>query len=265
MRELPLRLSHLREFAEQSPAHYAYGVDKPATSSMEKGTATHALVFDTRKVVAAPCRRGTKAFDKFEAENPDTEILPPKAFEAARAMADALLGNKFFAEALSRARKSGGVEQRLLWTCNGVPCRVTPDLWAPGIVADVKTSRTAKPEWFRRDALKLWYHAYLCWGAEALRSLGHGEPSQRYLFVVESAPPWVVTVFRLSDSAIDAGTKRWRSAFELWKASYESNAWPPYSEAIVELEADVLEPTFPDEGEVEDDEEATLETATSES
>jgi hypothetical protein len=85
-----LRFSHLRTLGQKSPAHLAAGIEQDETASMQKGSALHALVFQTHPVVFFPGRRVGKEYRAFvDGRAPDAIILTETAYEQAAAMAAA--------------------------------------------------------------------------------------------------------------------------------------------------------------------------------
>ena len=218
---------------------------------MERGTAVHAMALGTRRVVPYEGVRKGKAWDEFAALNTDAEILPARAYETARAMADSLLAHPTFASGLADARRRGGVEHTIYWTHLGVPCRSTPDMWTPDWVADVKTARTSDPrEWeFPRAAIRANYHSQLAWYAEALRATKRAKDLRyHYIFAVEPVAPYVVTVFRLTSAedvdrngrpgAVEDGDKTWRRWFEALRVCLDSDTWPTYSAVTCEIDVE---------------------------
>ncbi len=124
-------------------------------------------------------------------------------------------------------------QQTIRWKIAGRDCEGTPDSFNDVRITELKTCRTADPDRFVWDARRLGYAAQLDWYAEGLLQSGRARPSSAYIVAVESTPPHPVTVFCLTDRALDQGARTWRLWFERLRACEESNAWPPYAEAAV--------------------------------
>lgn len=227
----PLRFSHLKAFGTLSPAHYRYGTEPDETTSMERGSAVHALALGNKPVLAYPGVRRGKEWEAFKARHDSSLIVTEKEYERALAMANAIKAHKYGAAALEGIR-----EQTLLWDFAGLPCRGTMDVRTKTRVTDIKTSRTAKPGWFDSIAVRNAYHAQLCWYAEGIRTLGLGNPTELVIVAVESSAPYVCTVYRLTERAMEAGDRLWRSWIERLRVCLDSDSWPGYSEAIVDLD-----------------------------
>jgi len=223
----PIRFSYLRTIGNRSPAHLT-ALEPEATTSMESGSAFHGLTLGAQRVIAyedGP-RRG-KAWDAFEAANPDALIVTPTVFAKARAMADAVLAHPIASKALEGVR-----EKTISWECMGLKCRSTPDVRGKGFVTELKQARTADPKWFERDAVKMAYHAQLQFYTTAIESTSDDKIAHQYIVAVEPEPPYVVQVFEISDRAKEAAEKLWRLWFERLKVCVSSNDWPPYSHRI---------------------------------
>src|SRR5262245_41160766 len=106
----PVRFSHLRAYGRSAlHGHYARTNEEVEEQAayMERGTAAHALLFGTRKVVGYAGARDERQqkFRDFLAEHPDTEILTMADFDKARRMADAVLACKEAAPLLFGVRE----------------------------------------------------------------------------------------------------------------------------------------------------------------
>jgi hypothetical protein len=77
----------------------------------------------------------------------------------------------------------------------------------------------------RRDAC--------AWYRRALIECGFGTPASYWIVAVESAPPYPVTVFRLTDNAIEQGERACRAWLERLLVCESADCWPTYTEAAV--------------------------------
>ena len=104
------------------------------TVAMQRGTALHALLFNTRKVIGYPgsTRRG-KEYDAFAALHPDHEILTMADFGKATQMVDAVRSCK-----LAEPFLQGIQEQTILFKWMGLECRATPDNRGDGFLTELK-------------------------------------------------------------------------------------------------------------------------------
>lgn len=228
---LPVRFSHLKAYG-RSAAHglQARTEDSISTRDMQRGTAVHALLFNTRKVVgwSGPQRRG-KEYDAFAQDHADCEILTAAEFDKARAMAAAVRASK-----LAMAALDGETEKTIYFDWYGRKCRATPDVRGDGFVTELKTSSTSDPSRFVWHALRMQYNAQLRMQQIAC---GYGiEDCIARIVAVEAAPPFPVTVFRVEARALDAGERNLTLWMERLRTCEASGHWPPYVECEVPLD-----------------------------
>jgi hypothetical protein len=228
----PLHFSQLKSMA-QSPMHYqhALSVRREETRQMRLGSALDAGVFGTRNVVVYPGDRRGKAWKEFEAAHPGDIIITAKEEPQVAGMARALLSRPDALELLRGER-----QKTLDWTLAGRACQGTPDAFTPDRIADLKSCESSSPERFPYKARRFGWIAQLAWYVEGLVQSGHARPAKSYLVAVESTAPHPVTVFELTERALEQGTRTWRLWFERLRACEESNAWPAYAESFVPLD-----------------------------
>lgn len=228
----PVRFSHLRAYGKSAAhgLHARMNDDAMGTAAMQRGTAVHALLFNTRKVVSwdGAVRRG-KAFDAFKDYNQDAEILTANEYEKAAAMARTIRDNK-----QAMALLDGETEKTIYFKWYGIECRATPDVRGNGFVTELKTSATSDPNRFVWHALRMNYNAQLRMQQIAC---GHDIMSDlAYIVAVESEAPFNVTVFHVQYRALEAGERNLSLWMERLKSSESSGSWPPYCESIVPLD-----------------------------
>jgi hypothetical protein len=236
----PLRFSALRQFAK-SPAHYAAYLEQEqtATSGMDVGTAADILLLGGPRVVAypGPVRRG-KEFEAFKAANADALIVTAKEYETAFGIAASVQSCDLAMDLLTGIRQSTE-----FWTNNGRECRGTPDVRGADYIVDLKTGETSDPRRFHWKVRTYAYHAAAAWYLDGLHRVhfaATGQPARviraAFIIAVEQSPPHVVTVFKLTDHVLDMGERLWRTWFEQLQVCEASGEFPPYSQAIVDLD-----------------------------
>lgn len=239
----PIRFSRLKRIA-RSPAHYV-GAVEPTGASLRMGSAVHAAAFGGPRVVLYEKRRAGKEWDAFLRDNEDAIILNEREHANVIGMAKSLRANDHAVRLCSRADLRR--EETLFWDFAGMPCRGTPDVFCADWIVELKTTRFGEPHWFTKEALRRAYHAQLSWYRHGvLRSTGH-EPQSAYVVAVESSPPYPVSVLRLTERALERGERLWRLWFEQLMVCEQSQHWPGYTEAIVDLDIpddDELDLTF---------------------
>lgn len=242
----PLHFSQLKHIAK-SPAHYAYNLGQPftPTAAMRKGTCVDLDVFKpialkTRPYVVYDGVRNKRhrAYQEFLEEQPDNIIV--LSDKEARDVEGCVEAIERHPDAISLLK--GSAQRTIAWSFNGRHCEGTPDVFARSYVTELKTTRCSDPGKFRWDAKRMGYHAQLAWYRAGLIECGLASPQAAYIVAVETAPPYPVTCFELSEQALDLGERTWRLWFERLMACEESDEWPAYVQSVVPLD-------FDDEGE----------------
>lgn len=242
---LPVRFSHLRAYG-RSAAHGLHArlndAAGPETYAMQRGTAVHALLFGTRKVVGYPGKtRAGKQYEDFVEENPDTEILTSAEYDKARRMADAVRAHE-----LAMSVLAGVQEETIRFRWHGVDCRATPDVRGPNYLTELKTSASADPMRFPWHALRMHYHAQMRMQRIACKEA----IDDCFIVCVEASEPHPVQVFRLEDRALTVGEKLLTLWMERLRNSEQSKTWPPYTTTVMPIDVDdaeEIELVFPEE------------------
>jgi hypothetical protein len=241
---------------ERSPAHYVYSVqyEREETLSMRLGSACHALVFGTPKVVVftggffnGKQYKGSRTgamWEDFQRRHAKDVIVSEAELAAATAMARSLTTD-MVADPLLFAPDTRH-ELRMEWEMRGRRCSGTMDAFGPVALCDLKGVKDANPRWFPHQARRMAWHGQVAWyrdGAEKA-GLGSREP---YLIAVENSAPWVVTVFRIDDATYRAGRALYEGWFDRLLECEAANEWPGYaSSAVPLLIGDYAEPAAED-------------------
>ena len=236
-----------------SPATYRHTIlnPEPPTSAMEFGSALHTGIlepgeFDKRYAIAGPelDRRGTKAWQAFEAENPGKVLLKDEEGSKIEQMIKV-------ARKHSRATLLDGMKE-IAFFCKHpetglvLKCKVDV-LTAKGVITDYKASAmSVYPE--RRWAsvcYRLRYHVgaafYLDVVLHALDQSGKNGmfpkiPSAFVLFAQEKDAPFLVKPWAVGEQSILLGRREYEADLKLIKECDEKQAWPGYPEKIEVVE-----------------------------
>lgn len=235
-RTVPVRFSNLKHIA-RSPLHYldAVQLDRDDTLAMRLGRGAHAMVLG-EQVVRYAGRRAGKAWEAFQVDHPDTEILNQREWSIASGIADSIRRHPIASQLVLGDHVVR--EQTIEWEWLGRRCTSRPDAVINGkasdpIVTDLKTTQCADPDKFMRDATFRGYNAQLAFYALAVKHATGIEPADLYVAAVESKRPYAVTVLRLDDGARLQGEKLCRLWMERLLTCEASNHWPAYTDAVV--------------------------------
>jgi PDDEXK-like uncharacterized protein DUF3799 len=241
---LPVRFSRLSKM-RQSPAHYKWALDHDGdeTKALRLGRAVHSFLLGGDSVVVYDGRRSGAKWEAFEQDNAGKIILIPSEIESAIGMRASLQNHDEAMSLLSLSRR----EEKIMWTFAGRTCQSTPDAFDVKQLTELKTTRSADPSRFVRDAIWRGYHAQCDFYRTALshRDKDWAGPHRRCSIVaVESAPPYPVTVLHLTERALEAGHKLWRLWWERMVSCEQSGYWPAYTESAVPFDVEDQDDDF---------------------
>lgn len=230
-------LSHSALLAAlKSPEHflqYRNGIKEP-TPAMEFGTAAHFCILEpeyfAQNYVLAPkfdrrTKEGKEAAAKWEAENAGKTALTPEQMEALTAMRDSVFRHAGAAKLLAK----GEAETSLFWTdeATGLECRIRPDWWCDGVIADIKTCCDAEKNAFSKAIASLGYDVQAAFYVDGMKEVT-GKTVDFIFLAVEKNPPYTVACYKASEEVLEVGRAKYRGALQLLKWCHENNKWPGY-------------------------------------
>jgi hypothetical protein len=232
--------SRLKLLRDKTPLHLKWDLDHPAepTEAMLIGSATHTAVlepdlFDERYIRGVEGDGRTKAVKearaRLEAEAGDRQVLPPKDWDLALRLRDAI-----WAHPVAKHLMIGDSERSMLWKDpeTGVLCKGRLDKICANVPAilDLKTSRDASPHAFSRQGLYgLRYYlqaALYLTGAQEV-----GLPHDTFAIVaIEKDPPYAIAVYDVEPELLLKGAEEARGLLRRYRACLETDTWPGWTE-----------------------------------
>lgn len=138
----------------------------------------------------------------------------------------------------------GKPEQTIVWEEDGgVVCRARLDWLHDGgaFVSDLKTtSRSANPDEFTRSIFSMGYDIQVAAYTRAVERTT-GVTAEFRFVVVETAPPYALSVIALGPAALTIAEKKWRYAVETWRRCLERDEWSGYPTRIAYAELPAYE------------------------
>jgi hypothetical protein len=220
-------------------------IEEPGPA-LQLGSLVHTLVLEPelaglQYAVAPKCDRRTKegkaAWADFVAGADGREVVDEATWEQAQAVAGAVRDNPVAARLLAM---EGPVEESRFWlhTQTGRGCKSRPDKIIPeqNLIVDLKTTRDATPEGFARAAATYGYARQAAWYSLGEEMLTGRRPKMVFI-AVETAPPYEVGVYELSDADVDRGLGQVSAAMLALDACLNSGEWfAEHERQIVELQ-----------------------------
>jgi hypothetical protein len=224
------------------PALFRYGQDHPVHKDVfDYGSAAHQMVLGVGRPLAVLDAEDwrTKAAQEWRKGVRAEGALPLLAAEhdQIQAMAAALRQHPMASALL--CRDDVEPEQSLFWEDAefGIWRRARLDaMRRPGpcntlsriAVTDYKSTRSASPASFPRSVADFGYHQQQAFYADGVAAL-LGEDPEFYFVAQDKEPPYLVTVFELSDEDVQAGREINRRAMEIYRDCREAGVWPGYA------------------------------------
>lgn len=228
-----------------TPATFRWNRDHPQESSeaMDFGSAVHQLALgdpeDRLLIVDAATWRGKDAaLAKEEARAKGLIPVLARSMRDIRATADAVRSHPLASKLLS----DGQPEASMFWQDpeTGVRCKCRLD-WLPNnrkgrvIFTDLKTSRSADPQSWAKSAADYTYHQQAANNLDGVRALGLAKSAAFQFVVVETRPPYLVSVIELDDEALALGAALNRQGRLIYKQCLDSGEWPGYPATVVNV------------------------------
>jgi hypothetical protein len=225
-----------------SPAHYRHSCLSifETTRPMRVGSCVHQRVLGPQRgkeVIVYEGERKSNAWKDFAAasklEHPDAELVTSAEWDDSHDVAAAVLADPIALELLAGTRR----EQPITWEHDGFTCSTRGiDFVGNGYCGELKTTRSAEPEHFKRQGASLLYHAQASFYADGAQANGIDMSKGFFVIAVETSEPHPVTVLRFTPAALDLGRKTVALWFEKLRACEESDFWPAYSQSIVDFD-----------------------------
>lgn len=218
---------------------YLLGHDehKPA---YDVGTLAHALILEgslDHLVERIPYDNyRTKAAREAREEAYNADMIPVNQSEEAdmlgsiEAMRDAVFAHPIAAELLT----GHDPEVSIFWEQSGVPMKARIDALheREGIAVDLKTVRSARPNDFRKQISDLGYYIQAKHYLNGLKQVT-GKDYEWYFVAAGKTDPYVVSVHRIADVALDEAQTRIEHAIDRYKQALE-HGWAGYQEIFTQ-------------------------------
>lgn len=230
----------------QSPAHYNHRFNMmestPSTPAMEFGTAFHLSFLEPEKfgpqyVQAIGLNKNSNAYKEWrdEQQKAGLTIISEKDMETCLGMSESIRSHPF----MSVLFRAGIAEQSHHWDCNGQHMRCRPD-WTTiingvNVFVDLKTTRSAHPDYIRSASWKLGYHLQAAIYVDGAKETT-GKDFRFVFGFVEKTPPYVVTVAEATPEFVRKGRIEYLRLLDTLKECQQSGSWPGYTTDLINLE-----------------------------
>lgn len=225
-KKLPFLNNSLASEMLRSPAHCFYKMTHKGrtTEAQRLGRNVHSLLLDKKPtLIAKPTRQyGRDFLSASDLKKGDDPI--------ARKIAESVRGNKVAASILQSATHK---EATIVWEhATGQMLKARLDVLdlKKNYFADVKTTRDASAEAFRRDLYKYGYHRQGAMYRAAMESLGV-RCDGMIAIVVETIAPYAVALYEIEPETLDLGWRQLEPLIEQFAHCKAENDFPGYDTA----------------------------------
>ena len=243
----------------RSPFHYKKLLErkKPPSKSMIIGSAFHSLLLEPKvfaEQYAVFCKpeadktmsskANKEGFERLKTGNPYKTILIEDDANVIIQMADEVNKVKGAKDLLNL---KGNVEESIYLEVDKIKIKIRPDKYTEnGALIDVKTTKNAHPDAFRRDCLTYHYDLQLAFYADMLKEVTGTEYKDLFIIAVENNYPYACQVYSCSETGfIDIGRGRYQKAMEIYKECLKSGKYPGY-EKLANNDYGIYDLSLPD-------------------
>ena len=232
----------------RSPAHarWMHARLNPAwqpsdDARFDLGVAAHAVILEGKRELIA-----SLPFDDFRTKAAKEARDTARANGLIPLRADDALAVNVMAANVERALATSpdlvglgplDAETTLLWQEPGVTLRCRPD-WLTtdrAVILSLKTSHNAEPDAFTRTLLNLGYDVQCAFEMAAVEALTGVAPKYVWI-VVETAPPYAVSLVGPSPMLLELGRAKYQRACGIWRECLTVGQWPAYPDRIAYVE-----------------------------
>jgi hypothetical protein len=147
---------------------------------------------------------------------------------------------------------TGKKQVTIIWDEPTTGCRLKGriDVLGDGFITDLKTTRDASTDAFRRSMLLFGYHIQAAMYVDGYEFLT-GDLLPFNFVAVETEPPFGIKSYSIREDSLMLGRMKYRKAAEIWKQCEESGNWPGYEEGIelIDVPPYALKPLYDGEEE----------------
>lgn len=172
----------------------------------------------------------------FEKEHDDKTIVDPSDFDNIMQMRRVIFANPEHGKMLEGAMVEHSFTCEIEIDGDTHKVKIRPDIITKNMeVPDYKTTRSAKPEDFGRQAYYAGYWLKQALIHDVLASYFGGVEMKMGLMAQEKKAPFISQLFWLTEEQLEVGRDQYRAALVYYSACKEADVWPAYESGAVDL------------------------------
>lgn len=225
--QLLTTVSSMNSWAKERGIKSLSGKNKEEVIKIIHAAEPDALILDVLR------NRSTNA-----AKEKGMSCLDGDDYDAIMQMRRVIHANSYYSSLL----KDAYTEVSLFAKFGDIKSKVRFDVLTKGAdIIDYKTSATAKPEDFFRQAARMGYFMKMAMQHDLFMAVYGKPPRSVNLLVQEKKSPFIPVLIRLSDEQLNIGRIQLRNAMALYSACKKADSWPGYNmgSPVIEMETPV--------------------------
>jgi hypothetical protein len=201
---------------------------KKPTKATTLGSAEHCAILEPEKFrdryVVFDGDRRKKEFKEFKEEHDGKTILSSDDYCKIKTMADAIYSDKHASRLLLEPKHERELSMQWEDPDTQLVCKGRIDSVTPNTLLDIKTTTCDFRPFLFDFFMRRNYQAQLAFYRDGFAAITNTEPDISVI-AVQNRAPWDVFVIKLSDSAIDDGRQKYKSALWKFMECIRNNDW----------------------------------------
>lgn len=227
-------------FAITPPTYHASAMECPSCKSRTDSLTCRKCQCDRVRVeFDKPWDFGANVCAKWKENHQDQTIIKSELLSEARNAAEAFFGNPELSSLANCSQRQVMVEAEYHDESTNlvIPIHSLIDfvpekthLKFGQSLADLKTTKSAKPFSFARDVFSHWLHVQAALYLDVWNACGADQRIEWRLLVSESEAPWEATAYLLSQDYITLGRMTYIQALQRYCRCLTTKSWPGYAD-----------------------------------
>ncbi len=174
-----------------------------------------------------------RAWNSFLEDVGDRTIITPDDYKAAETIRARFGGSEIAGTLLTDSRK----EVVIVWEDPEFGClmKIRIDILKDAIICDVKTTRNAEYNAFRRDVANYGYHRQHAVYSDGYEAHFGESPEGFIILAVENVPPYACVSYMLDEAGSEIGRAEYRARLKKFLKCREADEWPGYPDEVMDL------------------------------
>jgi PDDEXK-like domain of unknown function (DUF3799) len=171
-------------------------------------------------------KAGAERWEQIQSEVGTKTILTETQYQELQLISESIYKNTLALQLIKNAQ----IEQSIYWNDleTGILCKCRPDILHNGLVVDLKTAQDGSVWSFSKAMYDYGYHIQAAMIRSALQAIKGIDVQCFWFLVIEKSAPYVVSTYKLDQSALNKGQEAFSDLLQHYKQCLEADEWPAY-------------------------------------